>query len=100
MRGPRPWPIFSLAQLADPTCALCRTWDEERELRVTKTPLASIRLEFRRATWRAFDRQIQDRQTALEVAEELGVMVNAVLIAKSRVVMRLRGKVADLVEVF
>ncbi len=88
------------AQLADPNSALCRSWDEEHDRHVTKTLLASIRLEFQPATWRAFERQVQDGQTASEVAEELGLTVNAVLIAKSRVLKRLREKAAGLVDVF
>jgi RNA polymerase sigma-70 factor, ECF subfamily len=90
----------ALAQLADPTSALSRSWDEEHDRHVTKTLLASIRLEFQPATWRAFERQVQDGQPASEVGTELGLSVNAVLIAKSRVLKRLREKAAGLVDIF
>jgi len=90
----------ALAQLADPTSALSRSWDEEHDRHVTKTLLKSIRLEFQPASWRAFERQVQDGHPASEVAEELGLSVNAVLIAKSRVLKRLREKAAGLVDVF
>jgi RNA polymerase sigma-70 factor (ECF subfamily) len=89
-----------LAQLADPTSALSRGWDEEHDRHVTKTLLASIRLEFQPATWRAFEHQVRDGQAAPEVAMELGISVNAALIAKSRVLKRLREKAAGLVDVF
>jgi RNA polymerase sigma-70 factor, ECF subfamily len=89
----------ALAQLADPTSALSQSWDEEHDRHVTKRLLASIRLEFQPATWRAFERQVQDGQPAADVAEELGLSVNAVLIAKSRVLKRLREKAAGLVDV-
>ena len=46
------------------------------------------------------ERQVQDGQPAAEVAEELGISVNAVLIAKSRVLKRLREKAAGLVDVY
>jgi RNA polymerase sigma-70 factor (ECF subfamily) len=88
-----------LAQLADPASALSRAWNEEHDRHVTKTLLASIRLEFQPATWRAFERQVQDGQAAPEVAVELGISVNAALIAKSRVLKRLREKAAGLVDV-
>jgi RNA polymerase sigma-70 factor (ECF subfamily) len=88
-----------LAQLADPTSALSRAWDDEHDRHVTRTLLESIRLEFQPATWRAFERQVQHGQSAAKVAEELGLSVNAVLIAKSRVLKRLRGKAAGLVDV-
>jgi RNA polymerase sigma-70 factor (ECF subfamily) len=88
----------AVAQLADPTSALSRSWDEEHDRYVTRTLLESIRLEFRPATWRAFERQVQDGLSAAEVAEELGLSANAVLIAKSRVLKRLREKAAGLVD--
>jgi RNA polymerase sigma-70 factor, ECF subfamily len=88
----------ALAQLADPASALSRAWDEEHDRHVTRTLLASIRLEFQPATWRAFERQVQDGCPAADVAEELGMSVNAALIAKSRVLKRLREKAVGLVD--
>jgi len=90
----------ALAQLADPTSALSESWDEEHDRHVTESLLKSIRLEFQPATWRAFERQVQDGQPASDVAWELGISANAVLIAKSRVLKRLREKAAGLVDVF
>ncbi len=90
----------ALAQLADPTSELSQAWDEEHDRHVTKTLLQSIRLEFQPATWQAFERQVQHGQTASQVAAELGLSVNAVLIAKSRVLKRLREKAAGLVDFF
>lgn len=88
----------ALAQLADPTSPLSRSWDEEHDRYVTRTMLAAIRLEFQPATWHAFERQVQDGLPASEVAQELGLSVNAVLISKSRVLKRLREKAAGLVD--
>ena len=88
----------ALAQLADPTSALSQAWDEEHDRHVTKTLLESIRLEFQPATWQAFERQVQDGHPASNVARELGLSENAVLIAKSRVLKRLREKAAGLVD--
>jgi RNA polymerase sigma-70 factor, ECF subfamily len=93
-------PHEALEQLADPTSALCRSWDEEHDRHVTKKLLASIRLEFQPATWRAFERLVRDGLSAADVAQELGLSVNAVLIAKSRVLKRLREKAAGLVDFF
>jgi RNA polymerase sigma-70 factor (ECF subfamily) len=89
-----------LAQLADPASALSRAWEEEHDRHVTKRLLASIRLEFQPATWRAFERQVQGGLSAAEAAAELGLSVNAVLIAKSRVLKRLREKGAGLLDGF
>ena len=88
----------ALAQLTDPASELSRSWDEEHDRHVTARLLASIRLEFQPATWCAFERQVQDGQSASQVANELGLSANAVLIAKSRVLKRLREKAAGLVD--
>ena len=90
----------ALAQLVDPDSPLSRSWDEEHDRYVASSLLESIRLEFQPATWRAFERQVRDGRPAAEVAAELGLSANAVLIAKSRVLKRLREKAAGLVDVF
>jgi RNA polymerase sigma-70 factor (ECF subfamily) len=90
----------ALDQLADPASELARGWEEEHDRHITRTLLASIRLEFQPATWRAFQLQVQDGRPAADVAEELGLSVNAVLIAKSRVLKRLREKAEGLVDDF
>lgn len=90
----------ALGELADPASALSRAWDDEHDRYVTRTLLASIELEFQPATWRAFQLQLADGQTPAQVAQALGISVNAVLIAKSRVLKRLRERAAGLVDVF
>ncbi len=89
----------ALAQLADPTSALSQDWDLEHDRHVTKTLLQSIRLEFQPATWQAFERQVQQGEAVSKVAKELGLSENAVLIAKSLVLKRLREKAAGLVDI-
>jgi len=90
----------ALAQLADPASALSQAWDLEHDRHVTKTLLESIRLEFQPATWQAFECQVQHGHPASQVAEELGLSVNAVMIAKSRVLKRIREKANGLVDFF
>lgn len=58
--------------------------------------LEMIRVEFRESTWQAFLRTAVDRQTAAHVAEDLGISVAAVYMAKSRVLRRLRDALAEL----
>jgi RNA polymerase sigma-70 factor (ECF subfamily) len=86
-----------LLQLEDPSSPLSRAWDEEDDRHVLTTLLDAIRLEFQPATWRAFESTVRDGRPAAEVAAELGLSVNAVLIAKSRVLKRLRQKSEGLV---
>src|SRR5262249_53597363 len=87
-----------LLQLEDPSSPLSRAWDEEHDRPVVTTLLDAIRLEFQPPTWRAFEATVRDGRTAAEVAAELGLSVNAVLIAKSRVLKRLRQKSEGLIE--
>lgn len=57
-----------------------------------------IRLEFEDRTWEAFWRVTIEQRATPEVAEELGISVNAVRKAKSRVLRRLREGFGDLLE--
>jgi RNA polymerase sigma-70 factor (ECF subfamily) len=85
-----------LNQLEDPDSPLSRAWDEEHDRHVARTLLETIRLEFQYATWRAFELQVQDGHSPADVACQMGTSVNAVLIAKSRVLKRLRQKAGAL----
>ena len=50
-----------------------------------RRPAREIRLEFQPATWHAFEETVRKGREAAVVAADLGMTVNAVLIAKSRV---------------
>jgi DNA-directed RNA polymerase specialized sigma24 family protein len=60
--------------------------------------MAQIRADFTEGTWEAFLRQVRDGQPARTVAKELEMSVNAALIAKSRVLRRLRAEVTELLD--
>jgi RNA polymerase sigma-70 factor, ECF subfamily len=87
-----------LNQLEDPESPLARAWDEEHDRHVAQTLLESIRLEFQPATWLAFQQTVCEGRLAADVAAELGISVNAVLIGKSRVLKRLRQNAGDLLD--
>ncbi|MFW6106664.1 MAG: RNA polymerase sigma factor [bacterium] len=57
-----------------------------------------IRSEFKEQTWQAFWRVVIDDRGAADVAAELDMSINAVYIAKSRVLCRLREVLGDPVE--
>jgi RNA polymerase sigma-70 factor (ECF subfamily) len=57
-----------------------------------------LRQEFQEATWRAFWRVVVDGQRPAAVAAELGLTANAVYLAKSRVLRRVRQEYADLLD--
>jgi RNA polymerase sigma-70 factor (ECF subfamily) len=87
-----------LAQLADPDGGLSRLWEEQHDHHVLHSLMVLVRPEFTRPTWRAFLRVALDGVPAQIAAEELGLSVNAVLIAKSRVLARLRQEARGLVD--
>jgi RNA polymerase sigma-70 factor, ECF subfamily len=95
---PAPQADSVLAELADPSSGLSRVWDAEHERHVLEGLLDLARPEFAESTWQAFRRAGFDGVPARQVADELGLTVNAVLIAKSRVLARLRELAAGLVD--
>jgi RNA polymerase sigma-70 factor (ECF subfamily) len=87
-----------LAQLSDPATGLSQLWNAQHDRHVLHGLMEQVRPEFTEPTWRAFRRTALDGVAARETATELGLTVNAVLIAKSRVLARLRQAAAGLVD--
>lgn len=79
-----------LEQLEDPHSGLSQLWDDDYEQFVTRKLLELIRPAFSASTWAAFQGFAMEGRSADDVARELGITVNAVFIAKSRVLTRLR----------
>jgi RNA polymerase sigma-70 factor (ECF subfamily) len=89
-----------LAQLEDPASELNRHWDAEHEQHVLRGLLDLIRDEFSPSTWQAFYRTTVEELPAARVAAELGLSVNAVHIARSRCLARLRREAAVFLDAF
>lgn len=87
-----------LDQLEDPASGLSRLWNEEHDRHVIQRVMQLVEPEFQPTTWQAFRRVVMDGQKAAAVAAELGISVNAVVIAKSRVLHRLRQEMQGLVD--
>jgi RNA polymerase sigma-70 factor (ECF subfamily) len=85
-----------LARLEDPGDALSREWEREHDVYVTRRLLERIRPDFEAKTWELFRRFVLDGQTADEVAAACATTPNAVYIAKSRVLARLREEAGGL----
>jgi RNA polymerase sigma-70 factor (ECF subfamily) len=79
-----------LAQLEDPDSELGRLWDREHDEFIVRRLMELIEPEFAPSTWKCFRFLVLEARPAADVAESLGLSVNAVLIAKSRVLRRLR----------
>jgi RNA polymerase sigma-70 factor (ECF subfamily) len=87
-----------LRQLEDPTSGLSKLWDDEHDRHILRRLLEMIEPDFRRSTWQAFRRVVVDGVPAISVAKSMGLSVNAVLIAKSRVLQRLRQEAQGLLD--
>jgi RNA polymerase sigma-70 factor (ECF subfamily) len=90
--------IEQLEELADPDSPLSRIWNRDHDEHVAARAIERVRVDFTPATWEAFARQVLEGRPAGEVAAELGVTRNAALVAKSRVLHRLREELAGFVD--
>ena len=63
---------------------------EEYHQRLARRALEVMQSEFQPTTWQACWQSVVCRRPAEEIADELGISVNAVYVAKSRVLRRLR----------
>ena len=86
-----------LDQLADPASSLSLIWDQQHDRHVARRLMELIEPQFEAKTWEAFRRVAIDGIKAATVATELDMSVNAVLLAKSRVLARLREDLGELI---
>lgn len=87
-----------LNQLEDPHSEMSRKWDEEHDKHVTQRLLEQIRPRFEENTWRAFELVALHGVSPDTAATQLEVTVNAVFIAKSRVLSCLRQEGRGLID--
>jgi RNA polymerase sigma-70 factor (ECF subfamily) len=85
-------------ELAADDSVLARTWDREHDEHLAARALRVVEGDFAPATWQAFRRQVFESRPPAAVAAELGLSLNAALLAKSRVLKRLRQELAGLVD--
>lgn len=88
-----------LEQWADPRGELSMLWEREHDQFVLNRALELIQPEFAANTWQAFKLSALEGRKAADIAAQLGISANAVLVAKSRVLSRLRQEFAGLTEI-
>jgi RNA polymerase sigma-70 factor (ECF subfamily) len=100
--GPRTLPGAEAAQVleqvADPASDPDRHWEQEHDQFIVRRALELLEPEFTPSTWQAFRRQVIDGARPAEVAAELGLSAHAALLAKFRVLRRLRREVDGLTD--
>ena len=101
-RHPRPLEGSSieqrLAKLEDPASEMSQLWNQQHDQHVLNRLLEIVRSEFSPQTWNIFTRVAIRGEKADLIARETEVALNAVFIAKSRVLSRLRAESAGLID--
>jgi RNA polymerase sigma-70 factor (ECF subfamily) len=87
-----------LDQLQDQGSGISHLWDQEHDQHIARRLLAMIEPQFAPSTWLAFRRVVLEGARPDAVAAEMGLTVNAVFIAKSRVLQRLRAESRGLID--
>jgi RNA polymerase sigma-70 factor, ECF subfamily len=72
--------------------------DAEDQAELCRRALELIRPEFAATTWDAFIKTVMEGQPVAETAQTLGLTANAVYLARSRILARLRQEIAGLWE--
>src|SRR5262245_4724690 len=90
--------LQQLDELESPESALSQLWDREHDEHVAAALLRRVEGDFAPVTWQAFRRHVLEGELAAQVAAELGLSLNSVLLAKSRVLKRMRQELAGLVD--
>ncbi len=86
-----------LNQLEDPKSELSILWNQEHDQHVSRHLLGLIEADFSPSTWAAFKRLMAGDKPAA-VAADLKISVNAVYLAKSSVLKRLREEMDGLAD--
>ena len=97
-RRPQPAGETTIQHFAEvtPDSAAEDAWRHEYQSHLVRWAADQIRGEFKHATWDAFWRTAVLGEDAEAVARELGVSINALYIARSRVTGRLKQKIDEL----
>ncbi len=75
-----------------------RMWESEYQQLVVGRALRLMQAEFEPPTWKAFWECVARGRPGRDVADELGISLNAVYLAKSRVLSRLRRELDGLID--
>lgn len=85
-----------MQQLEDPHSPLAQAWDAEHDQHVVRRLLELIEPQFEATTLLAFRQVVMEGKKPAQVAAELAISVNAVLLSKSKILRRLRQELEGL----
>ena len=75
-----------------------RDWDREYQRELLSWAIGKVKPEFADRIWTAFEETAINGKKPKEIGPEIGMSVNSVMVAKSRVLKRLREKVRSIDE--
>jgi RNA polymerase sigma-70 factor (ECF subfamily) len=84
--------------VADPASDPDRHWEQEHDQYIVRRALELLEPEFTPTTWQAFRRQVIEGARPAQVAAELGLTAHAAVLAKFRVLRRLRRELDGLTD--
>ena len=87
-----------IEELADPASIAATEWDKAHDKAVLRKIIDCIKGDFEEKTWKAFQHYGLEKRPLSEVASELEMTTNAVMLAKSRILRRLREEADGLVD--
>jgi len=90
--------LRELDRLVDPASDLNQLWDQQHDTFLARRVLELIEKDFTSSTWHAFRRVVLEGAKPAAVAAEMGLTVNAVMLAKSRVLRRARQEIDGLTD--
>jgi RNA polymerase sigma-70 factor (ECF subfamily) len=87
-----------LDQIPDPASDPDKHWEQKHDQFIVRRALELLEPEFTPSTWQAFQRQVSDGAKPAQVASELGLTAHAAVLAKFRVLRRLRRELDGLTD--
>jgi RNA polymerase sigma-70 factor (ECF subfamily) len=90
--------LRQLQELEDPNSELSQLWDQQHDQHLLQQLLAQVANRFQPSTLEAFRRVVIEGQSPDFVAQDLGISLNSVAIAKCRVVRELRRESKGLLD--
>lgn len=88
----------ALDQLLDPISEASRLWDLQHDQEVLRRVIDVVRQESNPMHWQAFQLHVLDGVPAQTVADQLGLTLNVVQLAKSRIKKRMQVEVKGLLD--
>jgi len=88
--------LQKLQELEDPQSELAKVWNTEHDRHVVRRLLELIGPQFEPTSLQAFRKVVLEGQKPSQVASELGISVNAVFLAKSKILRQLRQEIDGL----